>query len=341
MGTLALLGSAGVAAGTCRPGSPAPGGRPGDGRVPSVEFPVSNAPSEAGLPGLGVQTPAQLAKWRAGLAVPAASRRAGPAVPAIPRGAGDRATPAPTVFFTGKPYDADLGAYLFNYRSYDPALCRWTTQDPSGFPDGANNWVYVNNGATNGLDPWGLVRFEIYDLNGSPEVQVHHENNLQLAYRDNVHMGAFVRQSKLERDHSGGEWIVKFGVGIYVNCDLKRESAIESGHITTYIPHVATLQDAQIGGGFQEACVRHEKGHASAFFSTQYAAICGHLNFGNFDNFDYNTAVTEINNAINLEHNPAYSNGHYGLEMANQFTRQYFAGLPNWKKIGEDKWQKE
>jgi RHS repeat-associated protein len=59
------------------------------------------------------------------------------------------------VFFTGKPYDADLGAYLFNYRSYDPALCRWTTPDPSGFPDGANNWVYAPV-PTTGIDPLGL-----------------------------------------------------------------------------------------------------------------------------------------------------------------------------------------
>jgi RHS repeat-associated protein len=62
----------------------------------------------------------------------------------------------PTVFFTGKPYDADLGAYLFNYRSYDPALCRWTTPDPSGFPDGANNWVYAPV-PTMEIDPLGLA----------------------------------------------------------------------------------------------------------------------------------------------------------------------------------------
>lgn len=45
-------------------------------------------------------------------------------------------------FYTGKPYDKDQEAYLFKYRSYDPELNRWTSQDPSGFPDGANNQVY-------------------------------------------------------------------------------------------------------------------------------------------------------------------------------------------------------
>jgi hypothetical protein len=34
-------------AGTCRPGDPAPGGRPGGGGVPSVGVPVSNAPAAA------------------------------------------------------------------------------------------------------------------------------------------------------------------------------------------------------------------------------------------------------------------------------------------------------
>ena len=55
---------------------------------------------------------------------------------------GVAAQPA-SYFYTGKPYDADLGAYTFNYRNYDPEVKRWTTMDPSGFPDGANNHVYA------------------------------------------------------------------------------------------------------------------------------------------------------------------------------------------------------
>jgi RHS repeat-associated protein len=54
---------------------------------------------------------------------------------------GVAAQPA-SYFYTGKPYDADLGTYTYNYRNYDPASARWTTADPSGFPDGANNQVY-------------------------------------------------------------------------------------------------------------------------------------------------------------------------------------------------------
>ena len=47
------------------------------------------------------------------------------------------------VCYTGKPYNKELGTYVFNCRDYDPETARWTTQDPSGFPDGANNQIYA------------------------------------------------------------------------------------------------------------------------------------------------------------------------------------------------------
>ncbi len=45
--------------------------------------------------------------------------------------------------YTGKPYSKALGAYVFNAREDDPQMSRWTTADPSGFPDGANNKKYA------------------------------------------------------------------------------------------------------------------------------------------------------------------------------------------------------
>jgi len=48
-----------------------------------------------------------------------------------------------TPFYTGKPYLAESGSYAFKYREYNPKMGRWTTVDPSGFPDGANNRVYA------------------------------------------------------------------------------------------------------------------------------------------------------------------------------------------------------
>lgn len=55
---------------------------------------------------------------------------------------GIAAQPA-SYFFTGKPHDVDLGAYIFNYRNYNAELNRWTSVDPSGFPDGPNCHVYA------------------------------------------------------------------------------------------------------------------------------------------------------------------------------------------------------
>ena len=59
-------------------------------------------------------------------------------------------------FYTGKPYDEDLGGYVFNYRTYSPSIARWTTSDPSGYPDGTNNKIYVNNCVSAFFDANGL-----------------------------------------------------------------------------------------------------------------------------------------------------------------------------------------
>ena len=82
------------------------------------------------------KTPEQLAKWRQEMAEKA-------------NAADVQANTAPTggssVFYTGKPYVTEVGSYAFKYRTYDPALSRWTSVDPSGFPDGVNNQIYINN----------------------------------------------------------------------------------------------------------------------------------------------------------------------------------------------------
>ena len=59
-------------------------------------------------------------------------------------------------FYTGKPFDEDLGGYVFNYRTYSPNMNRWLTTDPSGFPDGANNHLYAPV-PTTAVDPFGLA----------------------------------------------------------------------------------------------------------------------------------------------------------------------------------------
>ncbi len=58
-------------------------------------------------------------------------------------------------FYTGKPYLESTGGYSFKYRSYKPELARWTSEDPSGFPDGANSQSYAPN-PTSEVDFEGL-----------------------------------------------------------------------------------------------------------------------------------------------------------------------------------------
>ncbi len=60
-----------------------------------------------------------------------------------------------SAFFTGKPYMNSGDRYAFKYRSYSPTIARWTSDDPSGFPDGANVSFYAPN-VCNEVDPDGL-----------------------------------------------------------------------------------------------------------------------------------------------------------------------------------------
>ncbi len=57
--------------------------------------------------------------------------------------------------FTGKPFVKELNSYVFQHRNYSPETNRWTVADPSGFPDGKNNTVYVNGKPLTTLDPQG------------------------------------------------------------------------------------------------------------------------------------------------------------------------------------------
>jgi RHS repeat-associated protein len=70
----------------------------------------------------------QLAEWRAEKASEATSQ--GYAAEEV-------------AFYTGRPYLALSGGYVFKYRSFNPELARWTSEDPSGFPDGANQSFYA------------------------------------------------------------------------------------------------------------------------------------------------------------------------------------------------------
>jgi RHS repeat-associated protein len=58
--------------------------------------------------------------------------------------------------FKGKPYDTDLGSYVFPFRNYRPELARWTSADPAVFPGGPKVHFYAPV-ATNEVDITGLM----------------------------------------------------------------------------------------------------------------------------------------------------------------------------------------
>ncbi len=96
-------------------------------------------------------------------------------------------------FFTGKPYDADLGGYVFKYRTYDPHLGRWTTPDPSGFPDGANGYGYtIGSRVLVAVDPLGLktvfwlLAYSDNDSNDERQEAYTELNNAQTDFRNEM-----------------------------------------------------------------------------------------------------------------------------------------------------------
>ena len=58
-------------------------------------------------------------------------------------------------FYTGKPHVSGLG-YNFLHRNYRADLNKWQTADPIGYPDGYNNYAYVNPPMTT-FDKAGLA----------------------------------------------------------------------------------------------------------------------------------------------------------------------------------------
>lgn len=59
--------------------------------------------------------------------------------------------------FSTKERSELLGIDYFGFRCYDPDLGRFLTRDPSGYPDGPNNYLYCMNSPVNKIDPLGLA----------------------------------------------------------------------------------------------------------------------------------------------------------------------------------------
>lgn len=99
-------------------------------------------------------SPAQLTKWRGKQTAKSVKQDALNASVVGTSNKLSTSLATSTPFYTGKPYIAETGSYAFKYREYNPEMARWTTVDPSGFPDGANNRVYAA-APTSEFDPNG------------------------------------------------------------------------------------------------------------------------------------------------------------------------------------------
>ena len=62
------------------------------------------------------------------------------------------------LLFSTKERDFSTGLDYFGFRYYDAVLGKFTTRDPSGYPDGSNNQIYCNNNPINCIDPMGLKK---------------------------------------------------------------------------------------------------------------------------------------------------------------------------------------
>lgn len=91
--------------------------------------------------------------------------------------------------FTGKPHVNGLDGFVFNCRNYSSEMVRWTTPDPSGFPDNANNYSYVGGDPVGYLDPTGLakIHWKQDGNNGSSNTSNHFTNPQEVQGWTNVY----------------------------------------------------------------------------------------------------------------------------------------------------------
>ena len=129
-------------------------------------------------------------------------------------------------FFTGKPYIGELG-YAFLFRNYRADQGKWQTQDPLGYPDGWNNFAYVNNQIT------------IYiDFLGASGVLTIHSSSEGEASSFNVsgHSWISYKDDKTGKVTTYGTWgpvpITNGNTGLFIDLEKNRSaSATRSTHL--------------------------------------------------------------------------------------------------------------
>ena len=98
--------------------------------------------------------------------------------------------------FSTKERDESTGLDNFGFRYYDSELGRFITRDPSGYPDGFNNQLYVNNNPINFIDPLGLEISDEEEAKRKAEEKARQEKMRQKANRKAQRKGRIVRKAK-------------------------------------------------------------------------------------------------------------------------------------------------
>jgi len=149
-------------------------------------------------------------------------------------------------FYTGKPYIESTGSYAFKYRSYNPELARWTSEDPSGFPDGANNKLYVNNMSINCVDRMGL---DIYQITNSNAVLGGGHTAMITGSGNNYQLQSFGSGFSGSASSSGSNGVTTMNYG---SLQAAFDAALEQGYDRVNQWNTDAEQDAAARSGFTD-----------------------------------------------------------------------------------------